>query len=152
MPSKPPLALYQGSNIAKRTFGHAVQTSQIASFSNADPQIVMLATERVGQKVRERLCFLYRSYALLEGASSLRRLNRRDSSRKVDRGLPYRRMRRNASSPYRAYRGRASMFATGCRRSQRGRHRPYLSHGRHHERLEVGDSRPTLGTAVIRAI
>lgn len=48
----------------RRTFGHAVQTPQVAALSNADPQIIMLALEAVRQKVRERLCMFNRLYAL----------------------------------------------------------------------------------------
>jgi hypothetical protein len=44
----------------KRTFWHAVQTPQIASFCDADPEIVMLPVERVRQEVGERFRILDR--------------------------------------------------------------------------------------------
>lgn len=40
------------------TFGHAVQATQIASLSDTDAQIVMLAVVFVRQEVGEGLCLL----------------------------------------------------------------------------------------------
>lgn len=52
-------------DVSLRTFRHAVKTSQIASFCDTYPQVVMLPIEGIGQKVRERFRFLDCRDALL---------------------------------------------------------------------------------------
>jgi hypothetical protein len=133
----------------KRTFWHAVQTAQITSLRDADPQIVMLPTEGVRQKVRERLRILHGLYARVEGLSPPRHLDIRHWywSWKVNARFSYRRIRRNASWSYCAYRRPESGFATRWRTPQCRRRRPDPSHVHHYEELEVKNPRRTSGLA-----
>jgi hypothetical protein len=109
----------------KRTFGHAVQTSQIAPLSDADAQIVMLPIERIGQEVGKWFRLVHGCDALFESAFPLRYWDWRDSSWHVKICFSYRRICHYAPRLYRAdCLSSYLMFATGCRQSPCGRHRP----------------------------
>jgi hypothetical protein len=129
----------------KRTFGHAVQTPQIAPLCDADAQIVMLPMERVRQEVREGFRLLDRFAAVHYWALWYR--NRRDACGKLDVRLLYRSIRRNASSPYCANRRLVELCATTCYPSQCGRARRYPSHMRHYGKSKSKSPRPTSGGA-----
>jgi hypothetical protein len=137
------------------TFGHTIQTSQIASLCNADAQIIMLPVERVRQEVRERFRLVHGCDALLQCAPPLGygiRRRRRGSSRYANTWRPYRRVCSYGARLYRAYRMSKLTFATSCRRSPCGRHRPGPSHKHHQGELNVGNPRPTLGMVGMGAI
>jgi hypothetical protein len=57
-------------SVYNSTFGHAVQTTQVASLRDTDTQIVMLTIELVGQEVGKGLC-------MSQGLSSVRQVDLR---------------------------------------------------------------------------
>jgi hypothetical protein len=116
-----------------RAFRHAIQTSQVASLSNANAQIIVLSAECIGQEIRKRFRLVHGCHALLECAPPLRHLDRWHSSRGFNARFSYCGIGCYSPCLYCAYRRSETMFATSCGQSQRGRHRPHLSHRRHQE-------------------
>jgi hypothetical protein len=117
----------------QRTFGHAVQTSQVTAFCDADAQVVVLALEGVGQEVGEGL-------RRLEGSSARGdMLGRRCRHRG---GLNT--LMRLAVSTQRGVCGETAVLEDGSQ-SQRGRARPDPSHGEHVSDVRAGIPQPASG-------
>jgi hypothetical protein len=128
------IGLDEASN-KQRTFGHAVQTSQVTAFCDADAQVVVLALERVGQEVGEGLRRLEGSSA--RGDMLGQRCRRRG-------GLNA--LMRMALSTQRSVCGETAVLEGGSQ-SQRGRPRPDPSHGEHVSDVKAGISQPASGAA-----
>jgi hypothetical protein len=98
MPSNFHQPAFSSHWVPKRTFGHAVQTSQIAPLCDADAQIVMLSVERVRQEIRKGFRLLDR-FPAIPRHRALRPRNWRNACGEFDIRPLYRSIRRNASCP-----------------------------------------------------
>jgi hypothetical protein len=128
------LAWMEASN-KQRTFGHAVQTSQVAAFCDANAQVVVLALEGVGQEVGEGL-------RGLEGSSARWDMVRQRCRHR--RGINA--LMLMAVSTQRGVCGDTAVLEGGSQ-SQRGRTRPDPSHGKHMSDVRAGISQPASGAA-----